>query len=624
VTNAPYDESSYLFEHPGYEWTTYCERLEEADVSWQIYQEWDNFTDNAVEYFKPFKDIGTKVLRSVDGSYSSTATFYESLHSRSSDEQDRLLGQLDEGRAGLTDAERSLFDRAMYRSRPGTLIDRVQADIAAGKLPAVVWLVPPEALSEHPSGGTPAGSANLVYDLLEAVASDQATWSSTATLINFDENDGYFDHVPPPVAPRPASGSGDDWYDGQPLGLGPRVPMMIISPWTIGGFVDSSVADHTSVLRFLERVTGVKEDNISAWRRSICSDLTSAFDFDAPGKPPTFTQPGPVPEPVARWQPDRPQFQSPPEQESGRRPSRPTPYAPSVSAVAAPDGLTLTMRNDGTTGAAHQVYVFAPESTRPEYIWLKPGATDQFVLATTDEWDIAVQGPDQYWYEAKGTRTGTAADLGLEHRAEGRDLALNIVNRGPDDVTLMLHPLAFGSDSQALHVRAGGRAKVLWKTDEGWYDVELRCVEDETFWTRVTGRIRHASALRPKPSEPSPSQPAVAESNSPTGPATSRTAGIEPSASQTTPTEPSPARPTSTQSSPAQPTPTEPGAVKGPASEAAAEPRNQNGESTGSQSTGSELPNTGSGLLPLGFGAATVAGLGAAVLAAEHKGDASG
>jgi phospholipase C len=198
VTNA-----AYSYSHAGYDWTTYPERLEAAGASWQIYQEWDNFTDNAVEYFAPFKRIGHKMLERVDGSFRTTEEFYDSLHAKSSEEQDRLLAQLEQGRAGLTDAERSLFDKAMSRSRPGSLLTRLRDDIAAGTLPKVSWIVPSAALSEHPGTSTPLGSANLVYELLDIVASDPDTWSRTAVLVNFDENDGFFDHVPPSVAAPP-------------------------------------------------------------------------------------------------------------------------------------------------------------------------------------------------------------------------------------------------------------------------------------------------------------------------------------------------------------------------------------------------------------------------------------
>src|SRR5205085_5303921 len=122
----------------------------------------------------------------------------------------------------------------------------------------------------------------------------------TVLLPNFDENDGYFDHVPPPVPRTPAGGNGPDWFNGQPVGLGPRVPMIVVSPWTVGGYVSSEIFDHTSVLRFLERWTGVAEPNISDWRRALCGDLTSAFDFHHAGTPPKLDQPGPVPPPITR------------------------------------------------------------------------------------------------------------------------------------------------------------------------------------------------------------------------------------------------------------------------------------------------------------------------------------
>ena len=64
-------------------------------------------------------------------------------------------------------------------------------------------------------------------------------------------------------------------------GLGPRVPMYALSPWSRGGWVNSQVFDHTSVLRFIEQRFGVAEPNISPWRRAVCGDLTSLFDFSA-------------------------------------------------------------------------------------------------------------------------------------------------------------------------------------------------------------------------------------------------------------------------------------------------------------------------------------------------------
>jgi phospholipase C len=99
-------------------------------------------------------------------------------------------------------------------------------------------------------------------------------------ILNYDENDGLFDHVAPPVAP---SGTPSEFVGGLPIGGGFRVPCIIVSPWTAGGWVCSQPFDHTSVLQFLERFTGVREPNITDWRRRTFGDLTSAFRFGKPG-----------------------------------------------------------------------------------------------------------------------------------------------------------------------------------------------------------------------------------------------------------------------------------------------------------------------------------------------------
>ena len=104
---------------------------------------------------------------------------------------------------------------------------------------------------------------------------NQTLWESSALFITYDEHDGYFDHQLPP-APEP--GTGGEFISSLPLGFGPRVPMIICSPWTRGGYVDSNVYEHTSMLRFLETWTGVQAANISTWRRSVAGDLTVAWE----------------------------------------------------------------------------------------------------------------------------------------------------------------------------------------------------------------------------------------------------------------------------------------------------------------------------------------------------------
>jgi phospholipase C len=157
-------------------------------------------------------------------------------------------------------------------------------DVAANTLPQVSWIVSPDAYDEHPP--SPAGLGEwYTQQILDTLTSNPEVWASTVLFVMYDENDGFFDHVPPPsapagtpgeyvtVSPLPAAAGG---ISG-PLGMGVRVPMMVVSPFSVGGWVCSDVFDHTSQLRFLESVFGVTAPNISTWRRQATGDLTSTL-----------------------------------------------------------------------------------------------------------------------------------------------------------------------------------------------------------------------------------------------------------------------------------------------------------------------------------------------------------
>ncbi|MET8567532.1 phosphocholine-specific phospholipase C [Streptomyces sp. NPDC004783] len=485
VTNAAYD-----YAHPGYTWTTYPERLEAAGVSWQIYQEWDNFTDNAVEYFRPWKEIGRKILSKVAGQYSTTEQFYDSLWNRTSEQRKNALAEFQRGVDALTESERQLFLRGAYRSEPDTLIHRIRSDIENGTLPKVSWVVPTAALSEHPSTSTPAGSANLVYDLLDAIASNPKTWAKTALFINFDENDGYFDHVPAPVAPQPSSGNSEDWFNGSPIGPGPRVPMTIVSPWTVGGFVSSQAFDHTSVIRFLETWTGVHEPNISDWRRSVFGDLTSAFDFHRGHRQPKVEQPGPVPAAVARWTPVPPKNQSLPQQETGTRPTRPLPYRLSLRSDITRSGCHLRLGNQGTVGAVLTAY--PGDGTAPR-AWTVPAgkSTDTTVEYGDDGYDLQVHGPGWSTWELRGSGVGADAHL-VEHPAAGRvDVVCS--NSSPTTRTLLVGESVYshrhGGPVRTVTLAPGMSRTVRFRLpDHGWYDIAVLDRDDQAFLRRMTGR----------------------------------------------------------------------------------------------------------------------------------------
>lgn len=396
-------------------------------------------------------------------------------------DRDELIAQFAAGRAALSTAERALFDRAMYRSEPDTLVTRLRADISAGTLPAVSWLVPTAALSEHPGASTPVGSANLIYQVLDAIAEDRDTWSKTVLLVNFDENDGYFDHVPAPVPPPSAT---QDWYDGKPLGLGPRVPMTIVSPWTVGGHVNSEVADHTSVIRFLERWTGVAEPNISAWRRAVSGDLTSAFDFHRPGRTPQVDQPGTVPAPITRWHPTPPAEQALPAQEPGRRPARALPYRPRVSVRRRAGQVELTLADDGSASTHFTVYPYAEEFAVPLHVDVTSSHVERIPGA---EYRLAVQGPNRFWYELAGG--ASSPDIAVAMLPSGRSLNLELTNDGSDTVVVTVRSRRYGRRSQQVRLRPRQRKQLAWETDNGWYDVEITA--SDGFHRGLTGRLEN-------------------------------------------------------------------------------------------------------------------------------------
>jgi phospholipase C len=209
-----------------YQWTTYAERLQAAGVSWKVYQQDDDYGCNVLEQFQAFRDA-------KPGS--------------------------------------PLYERGVRPQPEGTFED----DARNGRLPAVSWILPTSYQSEHPDY-LPAAGADFVASKIEAIASNPKVWAKTAFILNYDENDGLFDHVVPPTPP---AGTANEFIGGLPIGGGFRVPAIVVSPWTVGGWVATETFDHTSVLQLLERWTGVEEPNISDWRRETFGDLTSAFRF---------------------------------------------------------------------------------------------------------------------------------------------------------------------------------------------------------------------------------------------------------------------------------------------------------------------------------------------------------
>ena len=260
-----------------YTWETYPERLQRAGISWQIYFDMeDDYALNVLKYFRTYREASPS----------------------------------------------SPFFQKALRGQPfATFIENLRT----GNLPQVTWVLAHAKQCEHPSY-LPAAGADFIHQILQALWSNPKVWARTAFILNYDENDGQFDHVVPPT---PEPGTAGEFVNGRSIGLGFRVPCIVASPFSRGGYVCSDTFDHTSILRLLETRFGVEVPNLSAWRRASTGDLTSAFGFgesarlDVPTLPETAARLAQVEATIGSLpRPEVPAAQVMPVQESGVRPRR--------------------------------------------------------------------------------------------------------------------------------------------------------------------------------------------------------------------------------------------------------------------------------------------------------------
>jgi phospholipase C len=372
----------------------------------------------------------------------------------------------------------------------------------------VSWLVSPYLSCEHPAA-SPAYGAHWVNTALQSVFANPEVWRHTVFLVMYDENDGYFDHVVPPFPP---AGTPEEFVDGQPIGLGNRVPLWVISPWSRGGWVNSQVFDHTSVLRFLESVTGVQEPNISEWRRAVCGDLTSCFDFTRPD----FSVPV-LPDPqVLVEQADAamtlppvevpaPGGQIMPTQEpGGARPHRPLPYRPWADIVVdrASGRVTCTLANDGTVAFPFTVFpnIARPFAGRP--FTVAPRSTAAYVwdtVRTGGRYDFTVHGADGFVCRFAGTVAGDdhqdgsaaprVAAVLLSSEPENASVELLLANDGGAAVCFTVAPNDFGGVLCTQMVGPREKAVLTWPTEGGRYDVTVTADGDTDFAQRYAGTV---------------------------------------------------------------------------------------------------------------------------------------
>ena len=386
------------------------------------------------------------------------------------------------------------------------VLARFLADCSAGTIPQVSWIVAPYEYSEHPAA-SPSYGAHYIRTVLEAMMGNKALWESSALFITYDEHDGYFDHQLPPA---PEASTLNEFITGLPIGFGPRVPMIICSPWTRGGFVDSNVYDHTSMLRFLEVWTGVQAPNITSWRRSVAGDLTAAFDFahpdfsvpSLPDTVPLITQSDaeksfPPVAPPASGQ------QQMPVQESGTRRHRPASQNPhaDVTVDRTASVVTATMSNTGgKVGVSLAVYPdnYLPAAATP--FTVADGGDRTYVwsaAATTDRYAFSIYGPDGFLRSFAGAVVPARLNSGKVPRVSAAlvpgpapVLRLTLANDGHTEVVYTLTPNDYAGRSRTVHVEVNNPVTVNWPTDsDGYYDVVITANTSDGFTRRYAGRI---------------------------------------------------------------------------------------------------------------------------------------
>ncbi|MGW4210832.1 phosphocholine-specific phospholipase C [Lentzea sp. NPDC004789] len=463
----------------GYGWTTYPERLEQAGVSWKIYQDVGDGLDAGGGW--------GWIQDAYRGNYGDNSLLYFNNY-RNAKPGDALY---EKARTGTN------------VKAGGTLFDQLAADVRNDRLPRVSWIAAPEAYTEHPNWPANYG-AWYIAKVLDALTANPAVWAKTVLFITYDENDGFFDHVVPPYPPssnaqglsttdvRTELHPGGGGYVPGPYGLGQRVPMLVVSPWSTGGYTCSEVFDHTSIIRFLETRFGVHEPNISPWRRAICGDLTSAFDFTGENTPspalPDTT--GYAPRDRDRhpdYVPAPPLTPSMPVQERGSRRTRPLRYAPVVDAAVNGGKITLTFTGGADAGA--QFYITSPNRTDGPWTYTTAAGKQ-----LADTWntayslgvhDLTVHGPNGFLRSFRG---GPAA-AEVTARYSGCELVLRFTNAA-NAVRHLKVTNAYGG-TFTVTVRPGSTVTrtIDLTASKRWYDVSVVSAEDSGWLRRFAGHV---------------------------------------------------------------------------------------------------------------------------------------
>ncbi|WP_035805879.1 phosphocholine-specific phospholipase C [Lunatimonas lonarensis] len=620
-------------------WNTFPERLEDHGISWKVYQNevslttelsgeeeslLANFTDNNLEWFTQFKvrftpghyaflrkmevqlpaeiQVAERQLQEAQGS---SRVDLEKMLSEKREQlasvTEALKAWNPESFEKLSDREKSLHQRAFtvnnmdpdyhatetltyefegekreVKIPKGDIFHEFRKDVESGKLPTVSWLVAPQKFSDHPSA--PWYGAWYVSEALDILTQDPEVWKKTIFILNYDENDGYFDHVPPFVPPKPGDLSTGRMSDGldatgeyvtlqqeldtpgmkpenareSPVGLGYRVPLVVASPWSRGGWVNSEVCDITSVIQLMEVIlskkTGkeIKETNISEWRRAICGDLTSVFR-------PYNGETVEIPDLVNREEhvksiynasfkniPDNFKALSKsevgqlnvnpslspwmPRQEPGTKPSNALAYELNV------DGRMDSMRKEMVVdfvassrlfgkkalGAPFHAYVRNFEGRsgfEPLSVWsfaVKAGDGISYAWPLDrfpgKMYEIDVLGPNGFFRKLSGDANDPSLDVRASYERTNRfssqgKVKLDLFNNGDRPLELLVKDNAYslGSGNLVVAERSSGVLYIDLSKSHGWYDFSITAQGFDKFTRQYAGRAEFGFPSRTDP-----------------------------------------------------------------------------------------------------------------------------
>lgn len=548
-------------------WKTFPEILEQQNISWRIYQNeislpkgmsgeqeaWlSNFTDNPIEWFSRFN---VKFSKGYYQNIPNIIAYLKKEIEKNPDQKKRLEAMLAEVQedqvkyhpdnySKLSNEEKNLHEKAFTTNvhdpdywkleigkdengerlvvPEGDVLFQFRKDVEEKNLPLVSWLVAPEHFSDHP--GSPWYGAWYISEVLNILTKDPETWKKTIFIINYDENDGYFDHVlpfAPPMNPsQPVDMNGKEGVDyvdksqeymSDPslknyekiegtVGLGYRVPMIIASPWTKGGFVNSEVSDHTSVLQFLEKFImkkfnkNVHVDNISDWRRAICGDLTSAFNSSSVKVPQmdyldqkdyakTINAAKNKPVPNLKWYSENELNESLLDiQERGLKPSNPLPYHFHVNL----EGEQIKMTNLKENGVPLLVYD-RTQFDNNNYHFSYALYAKQTLSHTVNPgiYDYEIFGPNGFFRKFKGNKTAETEVI-LTNMASKNQIELIIRNHKQKNFSIHLEDLYTRSEKTISVQKTEEKIIINLDKYKGWYDLKLKL--NDHLW-HFAGRI---------------------------------------------------------------------------------------------------------------------------------------